>query len=120
MPSPASRSRANDWIVRSIRNLARPRGRRHRDDEALVGELEQVVETIAAWRRRTDHRVDLLEVEAALEDAKPMEQVLAIGSEEVVTPGDRALERPLARGRIAESAARQRQARRESIADDGR
>ena len=86
----------------------------------MVGELEEVIETIAVRRRRTGHRVDLLEVEAALEDAEPMEQVLAIGIEEVVAPGDRALQRPLARRRVAKPAARQRQAGRESVADDGR
>ena len=39
-------------------------------------------------------------------------------SEEVVTPGDRAFERPLARRRVARSAARQRQTGRQPVADD--
>ena len=97
-----------------------PACRRHRDDQAVVGDLEEVIESIAAWRRRTGHGVDLLEVETALEDSQPMEQVLAIGIEEVVTPGDCALQRPLARRRIALPAARQRKASGESIADHGR
>ena len=97
-----------------------PARRRHRDDQAVVGELEEVIEAVAACRRRTGHRVDLLEVEAALEDSQPMEQVLAIGIEEVVAPGDRALQRALTRRRVALPAARQRKASGESIADHGR
>ena len=97
----------------------RPRGAgRRRDDEALVRELEQGVETISAAVRRADHRVHLLEVEAALEHAEAVKHLLAIGREEVVTPGDRAFERPLARGCVAESAARQRQTGRQPVADD--
>ena len=93
---------------------------RCRDDEALVRELEQGIEMITAGLRRADHRVHLLEVEAALEDAEPVKHLLAIGREEVVAPGDRAFERPLARGCVARSASGQRQTRREAVADDGR
>ena len=68
----------------------------------MVGEREEVIEAVAAWRRRTGDGVDLLEVETALEDSQPMEQLLAVGVEQVVTPGDRALQRALTRRRVAE------------------
>ena len=75
---------------------------------------------ITAGLRRADHRVHLLEVEAALEDAEPVKHLLAIGREEVVTPRDRAFERPLTRGCVARSASGQWQTRREAVADDSR
>ena len=76
--------------------------------------------SITAAVRRADHRAHLLEVEAALEHAEPMKHLLAIRREEVVTPGDRAFECPLARGCVARSAARQRQTGRQPVADDRR
>ncbi len=48
----------------------------HGDDEAPVGELEDVLESVAAAARRRAHRIDLFDVEAALEHGELVQQAL--------------------------------------------
>ena len=76
-------------MVRSIRKRARPVDFGDRDDQAPIGELQEVVEAIAGAAAGHAHGIDLLDVEAAIEHGELVEQMLECGIEQVVTPSDR-------------------------------
>ncbi len=102
------------------RNRARPPDVGQRDDEAPVGELQDVVEAIGRVAGGGAHGVDLLDVEAAFEDCELVEQPLKTRIEQVMAPGHGGVERPLAVGSVAHARTGQRKPGREAIADDGR
>lgn len=70
-------------------------GSRVASDQAVLGQRHRPFEAFVASVRQPDDRDRLVAVESAVEDGEGVEGGLLLGRQQVVTPGDRTLERPL-------------------------
>jgi hypothetical protein len=93
-------------------------GDRDPGQQALLGQLEHVVEDVdrGAAVARGDLAC-LVEIEPALEDRQAAEQRPLVVPEEGDAPGDRSFQRPLAVGCVAPATAGERQPRGEPVPD---
>src|SRR3954462_7996409 len=73
-------------------------GVRDGDDEAPVGELQDIIKADRGIPGGLTHGVDLFDIEAALENGELVEHALEIRLEEVMAPADRSFEGLLATG----------------------
>ena len=87
-------------------------------DEALVRQgLEPVDDQQVQAAVRVDDVLGALDIPAAAEDRTPSEDRLLVRRQEVVAPGDRATQRPLALGQVARAAGEEVEARRQPLED---
>ncbi len=89
-------------------------------DEAAVGQRQQVLESIRRPAVGGTDRVDLLDVEPALEYREHVQELLQGRLELVVAPGDGAFQRSLASRGISRAGSGQRESCGEPIPDDRR